>query len=60
MSCEEGKFFSIGGMDRTVRCWNQRDKEESYQFIIPGKVRMGSNRLLGEGRRGRGEGLEET
>ena len=38
MSSEEGMYFSVGGTDRTVRCWDQRDQQESYQFLVPGKV----------------------
>jgi hypothetical protein len=36
MASEEEKFFSVGGTDRTLRCWDQRDLSQSYQFLIPG------------------------
>ena len=38
MSLEEGMFFSVGASDRTVRCWDERDRQETYQFLVPGKV----------------------
>ena len=37
MSREEAHFFTLGQQDMTIRCWDEMDKSESFQFRLKEK-----------------------
>ena len=37
MSREEAHFFTLGQQDMTIRCWDELDKSESFQFRLKEK-----------------------